>query len=235
MVTDPLKSAQDVSVFVNVRRQSRRCHDKMVRPFADTTLIDIFLEKLERFNWHSIYFGAFDEEFLSRARNNPKLKIHVRSEASALSDSDPLLINEILYHIPTRYVAWLNPCHVFLNLETARRAIEHFLTIPNRSLTSVIQKKGWFYTADGAPIGTDGVVLDTSLSRGIFEVAHAFHIYEKDYMLKNKRLWSNQPGDPLLYPIPEAQAQDIDTEEQFDLAELMYKNNKRVLAEEISE
>lgn len=56
-----MKDKKDVAVLIQARLSSQRCHQKMIRPFADTTLMDIALQKLKDSNipnenvWCSVY------------------------------------------------------------------------------------------------------------------------------------------------------------------------------------
>ena len=90
-----LKNEKDLSIFLNVRKHSTRCPDKMLRSFAKTTLIDICLEKVDKLEWPSIYYGAHDEELLEKAEKYQRLKIIKRSYESAHSGSDAGKIFEI--------------------------------------------------------------------------------------------------------------------------------------------
>ena len=221
-----LKSEKDLSIFLNVRKHSTRCPNKMLRPFAGTTLLNICLEKIDKLGWHSIYYGAHEEELLEEARKYDRLKILKRSYESAHSSSDASKIFEILKHIPTRWVLWINPSHPFLTIETVEKAVKCFLSIENNSLTSVRENRGWFYFHNGAPINNKDVIIDTKKSDFIYEVAHAFHIYEREFMIKNQKPWENKKGEPYLFPIPHIESYDIDTEEEFYMAESLYRKYK---------
>ena len=217
------RQPDDVAVFMNVRLASRRCPGKMLRPFAGTTLLDICLGKVADLAWPKTYFGAHEEALLERVRRHPALILYRRSAESALSDSDPHRIFEILKVIDTPYVMWINPCAPLLTVETMRAGMEFFLKSDCRSLTAVRELGGWFYAGDGRPLNETGGNVDTMLSRPILQVTHGFHIYDRARMLETGRPWSNRPGDPHLFVIPEAQAYDIDTEEEFETVEYLYR------------
>lgn len=216
----------EVAVFLNVRMQSRRCPGKMLRPFAESTLLDICLEKIDGLGWPRTWFGAWEEPLLERAGRYPRLAVYRRSRESALSDSDPHRIFEILNAIDTPHVMWVNPCAPMLRVETLAAALDFFLAGEQRSLTAVRALGGWFYSADGRPLNDTGGNVDTMLSTPIFQVAHAFHIYDRRRMLEGGRPWPNTGGDPYLFQIPEAEAHDIDTEEEFETVEYLYRRRK---------
>jgi CMP-N-acetylneuraminic acid synthetase len=218
-----MKRPDDIAVFLNVRLRSRRCPGKMLRPFAGSTLIDICLKKVSALRWDKTYFGAYEEELLERAKDYPGLTVYRRSMRSAQSDSDPREIFEILEVIDAPYVLWVNPCAPLLGVETLRAALQRFMEIGSPALTSVKQVFGWFYSRDGRPLNNMAGNVDTAQSEPVLQVAHAFHIYARRRMLETGRPWTNAPGDPDLFPIPDAEAHDIDTEEDFETVECLYR------------
>lgn len=220
-------AARDLAVFVQARTGSRRCPDKMLRPFAGTTLIDICLDKLASIADYPVYFGAHEEALLEKGRRRSGLNVVRRSLASAESHSDARLVFEMLERIPQPYVCWINPCHPFLTMNTVQAAMRRFAAADCRAMTSVVLRKGWFYGGRGEALTNRAVQADTSLSDGLFEVAHAFHIYERERMLCDGRPWDNGPGDPALHEIPEGEAWDIDTGEQFVMVEALFEATRR--------
>ena len=217
------RHAADIAVFVNVRLQSRRCPGKMLRPFGDSTLLEICLKKVSGLGWHKTYFGAYEEELLDRAEDCPGLIVYRRSKRSAEADSDPKAIFEILGVIKEPYVMWVNACAPFVSVGTLRAALGQFLEITSQALTSVKEVFGWFYARDGRPLNNMGGNVDTMRSEPVLQVAHAFHIYKRTRMLETGQPWTNLPGDPYLFRIPEDEAYDIDTEEEFEAIECLYR------------
>lgn len=218
-MTSSPRQASDLAVFVNARRASRRCPDKMLRPFAGTTVLDLFFAKRPTLDWPTLHFGAHEPELIERARGIPGVEVFRRSAESAAADADPARIFEILRHLRERWVCWINPCHVLLEMATVRRAIDAFLAGNARSMTAVVPRRGWFFLPDGRPIDLGSNPVDTAQAGALYEVAHAFHIYESRVLLEHGKPWSGEPGDPTLFPIPAEQAVDIDTEDEFAVAE----------------
>lgn len=215
------KQKSDISAFLNVRENSTRCKNKMLRSFSGTTLLDICLNKMHELSYMEIFYGAHENDLLDKAKDYSFLNIVKRSYDSAHSDNDPSKIFEILNKIPTKWVLWINPCVPFLEMATVNSAVDTFLASENNSLTSVKKIQGWFYDMGGAPLTSYSIA--TQDSDCLFEAAHAFHIYDREFMIENNMLWSNQRGDPLLFPIPLEQSYDIDTEDEFFLYENLYK------------
>ena len=137
-------------------------------------------------------------------------------------------INARLNHIETRWVLWINPCVLFLQMDTVQRAVDTFLDIENNSLTSVKNMHGWFYNIDAEPLTNKENKIATQDSDYLYEVAHAFHIYERKFMLEYQKPWTNQKGDPYLFPIPFDESYDIDTEDQFQMYEALFRLKKEL-------
>ena len=216
------KSIENISIFLNVRQSSTRCKNKMLRPFCGSTLIDICLEKLHELNNYKVYYGAHEDELLEKASPYKFLNIIKRSYESAHSHNDGKLIFEMLNQINTKWVLWINPCTPFLKMSTVKRALDEFLEIDNNSLTSAKKVFGWIYDSKGNPITNKENNIATQDSDYLFEVAHAFHIYERKNMLDNGELWTNQKGDPHLFEIPYIESNDIDTENDFVKVESLF-------------
>lgn len=211
---------RSIALFLNVRKDSQRCPDKMLRPFAGTTLVDICLEKVNRIDIKK-YFGAHEEGLIEKAERYD-FEIYRRSYESAHSPNDAGKIFEILRHIREDAVVWINPCVPFLRQETIEQAIDTFRNDESIvSLTSVKESHGWFYYENGRPINNLALDISTITSEPVLEVAHAFHIYPRRRMIDGI-LWSNQPNDPYLCAIDRDEAFDIDHEDEFLVAEKLW-------------
>lgn len=195
----------------------------MLRPFADTCLLDICLKKLNAFRNYRVYFGAAEDDLLSRTEGLKNIIPVRRRQESADSHSDSKKIFQILEQFTSPYVCWINPSHPFLRSETVENAINLFLNSSMRSLTSTVIEKGWFFAQNGAALTNSSSEVDTSRSDGLYRVAHAFHIYERERMIGKGFPWENKKNDPYLFEIPYIESLDIDTEEDFIMVEALYK------------
>ena len=216
------KNIKDISVFLNVRVASTRCKNKMLRPFAGSTLVDICLNKLYKLSHMDVFYGAHEDELLDKAKNYSFLKIFKRSHESANSHNDALKIFEVLGHVKTKWVLWINPCVPFLKMDTVLDAIDAFLAVKNNSLTSVKRAQGWFFDTEGKRLTNANNSIATQDSGYLLEVAHAFHIYERRFFLEKTAYWGNSPNNPSLFEISEDESIDIDTELEFKYAEMIY-------------
>ncbi len=86
------KKIDEICIMVQARLGSQRVPGKMLRPFADTTLVDILFDKLKKSKiipLSNIWFSAYEEELHTVAKNH-NINIFHRSEASANSEGEPL-------------------------------------------------------------------------------------------------------------------------------------------------
>ena len=116
-----MKKLEDICVVVQARLGSQRVPQKMIREFADTTLMDICLEKLSASSYipgNSIYASVCESELVEISKNYP-VQIFHRSEKSANSEGTPMTdMYEWWDKIPFKYCVLVNACAPFLKLET---------------------------------------------------------------------------------------------------------------------
>lgn len=216
-----------IAAVVAVRKNSERCKNKMLRPFADTTLVDLSLERLSILEgFDAKYFAAHEDEFLEKP-SHPSVSVLKRSHESANTEV-PTKVHEYLAGVSEDFIMFINACNPFLSAETIDKAVNLFRENRFRTMTSVVKNKNWFYTHDGKPINNlDPANLSTKTTPPLYEVIHAFHIINKKYFLDNGYYWLNKVDDPHLFEIPEEENYDIDTEWDFAISEKLYQEKNR--------
>jgi CMP-N-acetylneuraminic acid synthetase len=219
-----------ISVLINARTKSSRLPRKLVLPFAGTTLIDIALEKLDRMDFFAHrYFAVAEDELKQRARRHPNIELLERDpEAIKPGYNDHRKVYAHYVRVDSDYIMWLNPCHPLLSLDTLRRAVDHVLATHHNSYTSVIPTTDWIFDEQGEPVtNTHASMLSTAHSRKFYKVAHAFHVINKAFFLKNYQYWTLTRNDPALIEIPEGESYDVNTEIEFEVAESAYLRSLR--------
>ena len=224
---------KDLIIVGATRQASTRCKNKMVRKFGDTTLFDLYMQKLETLNRYSVkpykkiilslYPGDTTLWDIAQTYNIP---IQERDEFSARRGE---LLSDILnylnkYH--NKYVMWLNSSLPFLQPTTIKDAAEYFHTFDNiEGLEPVKPRYNWFWMPNNnQPI----TVADKSHTRTqdalcIYESVHAFHIFNRKYMLKNDAYYNFTKDNPHLFIVEDTvEFFDINTEKDFKVAENIY-------------
>ncbi len=116
-----MKKIEDISLVIYARLNSQRCPNKMVRPFANSTLLDIGIKKVlssKIIPKKNIYIGVYEKKLIDIAKKY-KVNIYKRSKKSAESEGFPVSkYYEFWNKIPFKNVVMLNVCSVLLDIKT---------------------------------------------------------------------------------------------------------------------
>ncbi len=223
------KKIEDVCVLVQARLGSQRVPGKMLRPFCNTTLVDILFEKLKKsevFPEQNIVFSAWEPE-LKKVAESHGINIFDRSEKSAKSEGQPLSeIYEWHDKIPFKYVVLISACNPLLKIETIDSFVEHFLKSDKEGGFAVFEKKTYYWDKSNHPL-TDwkgSTIMNTKFVDPIYEAAHCLYASRLDIIKDGCWMDTSSPPRPELFTMDELEAFDIDYEWQFDLGQILYKN-----------
>ena len=107
-----MKDKKDVIVLIQSRLSSQRCPRKMIRPFGDTTLLELALDKLHASSisndkiWCSVY-----EPELKQVCSKYPFNIFNRSHKSSQSEGNPITeIFDWWNKIDAKYIIMVNAC-----------------------------------------------------------------------------------------------------------------------------
>lgn len=224
-----MKSIKDVCVLVQARLGSQRVPGKMLRPFADTTLVDILIKKLLKSKIipnENIHLSLYDKELIKTAKKY-RVNIFYRSEKSAKSEGEPLSeIYEWHDKLPYSYVILISACNPLLKIETIDSFVESFLNSKKESGFAVFEKKTYYWDKEGKPITNwkGATIMNTKLVEPIYEAAHCLYASKMDIIKDGFWMDTNSPPQPELFTMNELEAFDIDYEWQFKLGEKLYKD-----------
>jgi CMP-N-acetylneuraminic acid synthetase len=224
-----MKNINDVCIIVQARLGSTRVPGKMLRPFADTTLVDILFEKLTSSKIipkDNIYFSAWEDELKAVGKKH-NINIFNRSKKSAFSEGDPLSeIYEWYDKLPFKYVVLVSACNPLLKIETIDSFVESFLDSDKDGGFAVFEKKTYYWDKDGKSITDwgDFPIMNTKFVEPIYEAAHCLYASRMDIIGDGFWMDTNLPAEPELFAMEELEAFDIDYEWQFKLGESLYKN-----------
>jgi CMP-N-acetylneuraminic acid synthetase len=225
-----MKKKSDVAVLIQARLASQRCPRKMIRSFADTTLMDIVLKKLVQSEIpnENIVCSVYEEE-LKEVCNKYPVTIFNRSESSAMSEGTPITeIYEWWDKISFKYVMLINACCPFVSVETINDFYNSYLESESDGMFAVLEKKNYYWDYAGnflTPLN-DGF-MNTKYAKPIKEAAHCLYAGSTENI--GKGIWMGdfeKRGDIELVSMPEEEALDIDYEWQFKLCEALYKSRE---------
>jgi CMP-N-acetylneuraminic acid synthetase len=223
-----MKKIDDVCVLVQARLGSQRVPNKMIRPFADSTLVDILFEKLKTLksiSTEQIYFSAYEDELKTIGKKHG-INIFERSKESALSEGQPLTeIYEWWNKLPFKYVVLVSACNPLLKPETIDSFIEKFISSDREGAFAVFEKKTYYWDKNGTPI-TDwngSTIMNTKYVEPIYEAAHCLYASRTDIIGQGYWMDTQSPPKPELFIMNELESFDIDYEWQFQVAQSLYK------------
>lgn len=150
---------------------------------------------------------------------------HLRDGAIPMND---VLLNSI-NQVPSEFYLQTHSTNPLLTVETLTAGIKKFFDIQPMydSLFSVTRKHVRFWDSLARPINhNQNILLRTQDLPPIFEENSCFYVFTKS-ILERKH---NRIGDrPFLFEMPEIEAQDIDVEFNFIVAELLYKMINKIV------
>jgi len=218
------------------REKSSRLKNKMIRSFAETSLYEIYLKKFEtilKMNHPFDNIGMAinrSEETLwrfSKGTTVPIIKRNKKSVVGLKKRSEEL---HFLKDMKEDYVMWINGCHPFLKPETIIKAGYFFKSAKNiKSLTAVRVKHNWYWDqkTKEAMNNKDSKCVSTQKCSPLLETVHCFHIFNRENLINNDSYWNLRKNDPYLYIVGDSiEFWDIDTELDFKIAEILWKETK---------
>jgi CMP-N-acetylneuraminic acid synthetase len=224
------KNLKDIAVVVQARLGSTRVPNKMLRPFAGTTLVDILLDKLTHSNLinpNQVYL-SFYEKGLKDVGTKYPFNIFDRSEQSANEEYNLPVIFEWWDKLPGKYVILISACNPLLSLTTIEGFIKDFIESDKQGAFTVFEKKTYYWDIDGNSI-TDwkgSPSMNTKFVNPIYEAAHCLYASRMDIIGQGNWVDTNSPWKTELIPMNELEGFDIDYEWQFKVAEQLYLNLK---------
>lgn len=218
-----------VGIFIPGRLNSKRLPNKLILPLNEkgATLWDIACNKL-----NSLPYGytkvalCDDKELVDIAETYCNLTVIKRDPETCKAEGPMSYIFKDLKEVEdVTHWMFLNPCLSLLHKNTIKQALEIFEKNPYIFLTSVKRYQNWLFDMKGDCLtGIDYNRLTTKEIKGKFEAAHAFHIFEKEFLFtedKNKLMEGLKTS---LFIIPKEQLLDVDTKEDYEYLKYYYNN-----------
>lgn len=232
-----MKDLKDICFIVQARLGSQRIPEKMLKPFHNTTLTDIVLEKMKNISiiYPEQFYFAVHEDELKAVGDTHGVKILHRSKKSADSES----LQEIYeWHDKLskqyKYVILISGCTPFLTEHTIEDFIQVFINSDAEGMFGVTAKKNYFWNNNGKLITSldpELKIMNTKFVDKTYEAAHCLYASRLD-IIKDGYFMSNKDDMKglLLYEIyNELETFDIDHDWQFKLAKSYYADMKTFL------
>jgi len=211
---------EEIGVCSFGRTTSSRCKEKLIRPFGSSSLTDIFLSKLAKVG-DNVFFAGYESIFKEKCElhNVPFVQ---RSFESANIDEPASKIYEVLNDQPYEYFLLVNACLPFLKLDSILDFLK-LCTSDEKPKFAVFKKNNFYTDQNGNPynFSTKLSTINTKNVKQVNEFAHVFYFFKKSYFVDNGWYWNW--NDVSYIEIDESlETFDIDTEEQFQMANAMW-------------
>ena len=97
---------KSISVVTNARLGSTRVPQKLMRPFADSSLIEIALSKLDKMDFFEHrYLAVAEKELVELGRKYPNVEVLERHTAAVKKGVNPLTVTfEHFLRVPSDYI-----------------------------------------------------------------------------------------------------------------------------------
>ena len=229
-----MKQLSDICVIIQARLGSQRIPQKMIKPFADTTLFDLSVQKVLDSDFipkDNFYVSIYEQELIDIAETRGA-NIFLRSEKSANSEGTPMTdMYEWWNRLPFEYCVLVNGCTPFLETETIDKFVKAYMDSPSDGLFGVMEKKNYFWNKEGTlqtPWPEDQACMNTKVVEPTYEAAHCLYAGRMEPIKEGVWMGDFQkPGDIELYPMAERECLDIDYPWQFELCETLYLESLR--------
>ena len=224
-----MKKIEDICFIIQARLSSERVPRKMIKPFANTNLVDIACKKINKSKIipkENFFFSAYEDEIKNVVKEN-NLQIFQRSRESAFSEGPMQQVMEYHDKLNFKYSVVISACCPLLSILTIDNFARAYIESPHEGMFSVISKKNYFWDKNHDMITEwpkKADVLNTKLVGVTYEAAHCLYAGKLD-TIKNG-VWMAKPpftkNKPALFVVPEYETFDIDYNWQFEVAESLY-------------
>jgi CMP-N-acetylneuraminic acid synthetase len=225
------KSLKDICFIISARLNSTRVPRKMIKPFSDTTLIELGIQKVldsKIIPEENFYVSVYEKELKDIVKDNG-VQLYERSYESVNSEKSITKVYEWHDKLPYKYVILISACTPLLKTETIDKFVEKYMNLDSDGLFGVIGKKQYYWNEDGDMITNwpEGfTIMNTKMVETTYEAAHCLYASRMD-TIKDEIWMGDTPftkGNPELFEMDEMEAFDIDYEWQFSVGELLWSN-----------
>ena len=224
--------SEKIAFFLQTRKGSERVKSKNTSPFAgiEGVLVENKIKQLlATKHIDEILFSSNDEMCIAIAEkyaSDSRLRIIPRPNELCLSTTP---LQDLICYVPTitnaDHILWGHVTTPLVEAKVYDTAIEQYLSKITKgydSLVSVKELKNFLLNQEGKLVNntTDIPWPRTQDLEPLYEINHAIFLAKRSVYTEQK----NRIGQkPLLYIMDEIHSKDIDWEEDFKIAEIMYK------------
>ena len=209
------------TALIPVRKGSQRVLNKNIKPFGNSSLLEIKINVLKTVSIiDEIIVNSDCEKMLSIAKKM-NVSVYKRQDYYASSTvNNSVYFKHIAQNTDSDYIMYAPVTCPFIKSKTYINAIEFFLNNSEYdSLASVFPVKHHMWL-DNKPLNYKPENSPNSQDLpDIYGISYGISIIEKNLMIKRKNVVGYKP---YFFKLDEIEAIDIDTELEFQFAEFLY-------------
>jgi CMP-N,N'-diacetyllegionaminic acid synthase len=233
-----------ITAVIPIKSDSKRCKNKSIRKFSDTTLLELRIKILKKVKDIDIIQVNSDCDVILQKAKELGVETFKRDPLYASDDADGKMVYKCLSEAcPTDIMLIAFTPTPFIDKEDYEKCINIFRSKNCDSVISVQHKKDYMFL-DKKPVNFNP--LKTCKSQDLpkyYSMTFGVTIVNTDFVKKNHSIWT---PNPYFYEVDELKSLDIDTNFDFYICEQLYKNkmlqieniennmNKNIIIPEIS-
>ena len=225
-----MNQSREIVAIIPVREGSKRIKNKNFRPFSDkNSLLSLKIEQLKKADCFNHIYVSSDSHLAKEIADKEGVEFLWRDSEMCKSTAKLYQYNtHMLETIPGNpYVAWtMVTAPLFFDY---KKAVKKFMCLDNKkfdSLMAVFPFKEFLINEKGRPLNCNyghWHLLTQELDEN-YTITGSIYIAGKEEQIE----WKYWIGiKPYLYKISKLECIDVDYEEDFKLAELIYNLNKK--------
>lgn len=209
-----------LTAIIPVRAGSQRVKNKNIKPFANTTLLDIKIETLKKVQGIDDIIVSSDSQEMLKIAKEHDVNVHVRDEYFASNEVNNSDFMQNLSTIVDEGHIMYSPCtSPLLSSETITEIVSKYKNNNLRNIVTVTTQKHHMWL-NGKPLNYDPSNAPNSQDLpDIYSINYGCCILSKDDLYKHK----NVVVEPTFHITNEIESIDIDTEFDFIIAEFIYR------------
>lgn len=211
-----------ITAVIPIRGGSKRCKNKSIRKFSDTTLLELRIKTLKKVKEIDIIQVNSDCEIILQKAKNLGVETFKRDPIYANDEADGKMVYKCLSQsCPTDIMLIAFTPTPFIDAEDYKKCIKIFRSKNCDSVISVQHKKDYMFL-DKKPVNFNP--LKTCKSQDLpkyYSMTFGVTIVNTDFVKKNHSIWT---PNPYFYEVNELKSLDIDTNFDFYICEQLYKD-----------
>ena len=212
-----------IKALIPVRAGSQRVKNKNIRPFADSSLLEIKIKQMQRIKeLDGVIVNSDSDEMLDIAKSLGAETIKRDSYYASSEVSINEVYVDLANHCDSDVILFADATNPLIKDDTVRLALKKYYdNINEYNSCNTVNFIKMFLWQNGKPINYSEDKKPRSQDLpDIYAINSAINIISREDMIKYRAFVANKP---FLLPVCDIEGLDIDNEIDFEFAEFMYK------------